>query len=66
MVDLGRSLPTGCSSVATWISLSKWPMLQTMAWSFIAFMCSWGSRPVAGGGHEMSALSAAYSMVTTL
>jgi hypothetical protein len=26
---------------ATSISLSKWPMLQTMALSFIAFMCSW-------------------------
>ncbi len=25
---------------STWISLSKWPMLQTMAWSFIAAMCS--------------------------
>ncbi|MCY1365234.1 hypothetical protein D9M69_520730 [compost metagenome] len=23
------------------ISLSKWPMLQTMAWSFIFAMCSW-------------------------
>ncbi|MCY1306442.1 hypothetical protein D9M70_563050 [compost metagenome] len=26
--------------LATSISLSKWPMLQTMAWSFMAFMCS--------------------------
>ncbi|MNC96709.1 hypothetical protein D3C83_141560 [compost metagenome] len=25
-------------SAATSISLSKWPMLQTMAWSFIFFM----------------------------
>ena len=26
--------------MATWISLSKWPMLQTMAMSFILRMCS--------------------------
>ena len=25
---------------STWISLSKWPMLQTIAWFFIAVMCS--------------------------
>ena len=25
---------------AIWISLSKWPMLQTMAWSRIRSMCS--------------------------
>ena len=49
------------------ISLSKWPMLQTIAWSFIAAMCSWRMTsllPVAVT--KMSALSAAYSMVTTL
>ena len=27
-------------SLSTWISLSKWPMLQTIAWSFIFAMCS--------------------------
>ena len=52
---------------ATSISLSKWPMLQTMAWFFIAFM--WAcvitlKLPVVVT--KMSALSAAYSMVTTL
>src|SRR6218665_2475770 len=55
------------ASVATWISLSKWPMLQTMAWSFIASICSWritSLLPVQVT--KMSALSAAYSMVTTL
>ena len=48
------------ASAATSISLSKWPMLQTMAWSFIFFMCScvitW-QLPVAVT--KMSALSAA-------
>jgi hypothetical protein len=49
------------------ISLSKWPMLQTMAWSFIATMWSCvmiDLLPVVVT--KMSALSAAYSMVTTL
>ena len=32
--------PWRCSSRSTWISLSKWPMLQTIAWSFIFSMCS--------------------------
>jgi len=38
-------------SAATWISLSKWPMLQTMARSFILRMCSMvmtSTLPVAG------------------
>ena len=30
-----------CRSEAMSISLSKWPMLQTMAWSFIRRMWSW-------------------------
>ena len=46
--------------LATSISLSKWPMLQTMALFFIRFMCScvitW-KLPVAVT--KMSALSAA-------
>ena len=51
---------------ATWISLSKWPMLQTMARSFMARM--WSSvmtslLPVAVT--KMSARGAASSMVTT-
>ena len=53
-------------SAATWISLSKWPMLQTMARSFIARMCStvMTSRlPVAV--QKMSARGAASSMVVT-
>ena len=53
-------------SEATSISLSKWPMLQTMASSFMATMCSWRMTsllPVVVT--KMSALSAAYSMVTT-
>jgi hypothetical protein len=33
--DAGKAL-----SASTWISLSKWPMLQTMAWSFIWLRCS--------------------------
>ena len=38
-------------SRSTWISLSKWPMLQTMAWSFIFCMCSSVMMShVAGGG----------------
>ncbi|MNN46840.1 hypothetical protein D3C81_1612390 [compost metagenome] len=32
--------PGKATSASTWISLSKWPMLQTMAWSFIALRCS--------------------------
>ena len=49
-----------CFSEAQSISLSKWPMLQTMAWFFMRFMCScvitW-KLPVAVT--KMSALSAA-------
>ena len=30
-----------CSSEAMSISLSKWPMLHTMALFFIRVMCSW-------------------------
>ncbi len=49
------------------ISLSKWPMLHTMALCFIRVMCSWvmtWKLPVAVT--KMSALSqAASSMVTT-
>src|SRR6218665_15263 len=55
------------ASVATWISLWKWPMLQTMAWSFIASICSWritSLLPVQVT--KMSALSPPYSTVTTL
>ena len=55
-----------CLSEATSISLSKWPMLQTIAWSFIASMCERLMTllfPVALT--KMSALSAAYSIVTT-
>ena len=38
---------------AIWISLSKWPMLQTMARSFISRMCSMRDDVlVAGGGDE--------------
>src|SRR6266849_4659264 len=51
---------------AIWISLSKWPMLQTMARSFIARMCSMvmmSLLPVAVT--KMSARGAASSMVTT-
>ena len=49
------------------ISLSKWPMLQTIAWSFIAAMCSWRMTPLLPVVvTKMSALSAAYSIVTTL
>ena len=54
------------SSEAMSISLSKWPMLQTMAWSFMAAMWSWPMTwrlPVQVT--KMSPLSAAYSMVTT-
>ena len=32
--------PGHASRASTWISLSKWPMLQTIAWSFIRLMCS--------------------------
>jgi hypothetical protein len=32
--------PCASFSFSIWISLSKWPMLQTIAWSFIFFMCS--------------------------
>ncbi len=56
-----------CSMEATSISLSKWPMLQTMASFFMATMCSWrmmSRLPVVVT--KMSALSAAHSMVTTL
>jgi hypothetical protein len=54
------------SMEATSISLSKWPMLQTMAWSFMAAMWSWvmtWKLPVVVT--KMSARLAAYSMVTT-
>ena len=53
-------------SAATWISLSKWPMLPTIAMSFIARMWSrvMTSRlPVAV--MKMSARGAASSIVTT-
>ncbi len=53
-------------SAATWISLSKWPMLQTMARSFILRMCSMvmtSRLPVAVT--KMSARGAASSMVVT-
>src|SRR5205085_12417783 len=52
---------------ATSISLSKWPMLQTIAWSFIFVIVSCvmtSLLPVVVT--KMSALSAAYSIVTTL
>ena len=49
-----------CLRDATSISLSKWPMLHTIAWSFMRFMCScvitW-KLPVAVT--KMSALSQA-------
>ena len=51
---------------AIWISLSKWPMLHTMARSFILRMCSivmMSLLPVAVT--KMSACGAASSMVTT-
>jgi hypothetical protein len=50
------------------ISLSKWPMLQTIAWSFIAAMCSWRDHAlVAGGGDEdVGLVGGVQSMVTTL
>jgi hypothetical protein len=49
------------------ISLSKWPMLQTMALFLHRFMWSWRDHvlEIAGAVTKMSALSAAYSMVTT-
>ena len=55
------------SKSLTSISLSKWPILQTIASFFIASMCFLlitDLFPVAVT--KMSALSAAYSMVTTL
>ena len=33
-------MPGQASRASTWISLSKCPMLQTIAWSFILAMCS--------------------------
>jgi hypothetical protein len=58
---------SGCfSSHATWISQSKWPMLQRMTSSFIWSMCSertMSAQPVAVT--TMSAWGAAVSMVTT-
>jgi hypothetical protein len=43
LVDLGLDVESLARpwvlSLSTWISLSKWPMLQTMAWSFI-FSCA--------------------------
>ena len=51
---------------ATWISLSKWPMLQTIARSFMARMWSMvmtSLLPVAVT--KMSARGAASSIVTT-
>ncbi len=56
----------GSVSQDIWISESKWPMLQTMASSFIAFMCSpvmTSSQPVAVT--KMSPMAAAFSIVTT-
>jgi hypothetical protein len=48
------------------ISLSKWPMLQTMALCFIAAMWSCVmTRLLPVAVTKMSALSAAQSMVTT-
>ena len=32
--------PGNSFNASTWISLSKWPMLQTMAWSFMWLRCS--------------------------
>ena len=65
--DRGLLFSHVCSrSEATSISLSKCPMLHTIALFFIRFMCSWvmtWKLPVADT--KMSALSAAYSMVTT-
>ena len=52
--------------LAIWISLSKWPMLQTMARCFILRMWSMvitSTLPVAVT--KMSARGAASSMVTT-
>ena len=55
------------SSEAMSISLSKWPMLQTIAWSFIAAMWACVMMPLLPVVvTKMSALSAAYSIVTTL
>ncbi|CNJ96250.1 Uncharacterised protein [Mycobacterium tuberculosis] len=54
------------SSAAMSISLSKWPMLPRMAWSFIAFMCSsemMSLLPVAVT--TMSAVAMPSSTVTT-
>ena len=54
------------SSHATSISQSKWPMLQRIAWSFIAFMCSGRMmlmQPVAVT--KMSPRTAAFSIVVT-
>ena len=39
VVTMEEAAPLAASA-STWISLSKWPMLQTMAWSFIACMCA--------------------------
>jgi Mg/Co/Ni transporter MgtE len=53
-------------SAETWISLSKWPMLQTIARSFIARMWSMvmtSTLPVAVT--KMSALGAISSIVLT-
>ena len=67
VIDLRLDLlPRVLPSDATSISLSKWPMLHTMALFFIAFM--WAcvitlKLPVVVT--KMSALSAAYSIVTT-
>jgi hypothetical protein len=46
VVDLRLDLfPLHFSTEAMSISLSKWPMLQTMALCFIAAMCSWVMTP---------------------
>ena len=54
-------------SLSTWISLSKWPMLQTIALCFICFMCfsvMMSTLPVVVT--NMSPISTASSIVLTL
>ena len=46
-----RLTPLASFKRSTWISLSKWPMLQTIAWSFIfAHVLQRDDVAVAGGG----------------
>ena len=61
-----RSMPGTLASPAMSISLSKWPMLPTIAWCFIRAMCSavmTSLLPVAVT--KMSAVSTTSSSVVT-